>query len=177
MSQKKLPQLRILTGTPCGADWDAMSGDSRVRRCQHCDRNVYNVAEMTSQEVQELIRSTEKRVCGKVFRRPDGTAVTRDCHDKPAQAKRVRFSITSLIVLVTASAILFALFPIFKNTIGPWITSWLPNARGERVPGNQFLDDFVGEIEMVQPSTLEDSPSMPEREPKRSLGSQDLAAE
>jgi uncharacterized membrane protein len=56
-----------------------MSGDARRRFCNHCQLNVYNFAEMTSAEVQKLIAESEGRICGRLYKRADGTVLTKDC--------------------------------------------------------------------------------------------------
>jgi hypothetical protein len=56
-----------------------MAGDERVRHCTLCSLNVYNFAEMTRDEVRELLVRTEGRVCARLYRRADGTVITRDC--------------------------------------------------------------------------------------------------
>ncbi|HEX7139782.1 MAG TPA: carboxypeptidase-like regulatory domain-containing protein [Vicinamibacterales bacterium] len=69
--------LRI--ATPCSTSWELMEGDERVRHCAVCSLNVYNFAEMTREEVQALLARTEGRVCARLYRRADGTVLTRDC--------------------------------------------------------------------------------------------------
>jgi hypothetical protein len=56
-----------------------MAGDERVRHCTLCSLNVYNFAEMSRDEVRELLLRTEGRVCARLYRRADGTLLTRDC--------------------------------------------------------------------------------------------------
>jgi hypothetical protein len=57
-----------------------MRGDARVRRCPTCDKNVYNVASLSRREVDRLIRITDGHPpCLRLYRRPDGTIVTRRC--------------------------------------------------------------------------------------------------
>jgi len=56
-----------------------MAGDERVRHCTLCSLNVYNFAEMTRDEVHELLVRKEGRVCARLYRRADGTLLTRDC--------------------------------------------------------------------------------------------------
>jgi hypothetical protein len=72
-----LDRMRI--AKPCGVGWERMSGDDRVRFCDQCDLHVYNFSEMTRQQVESLIASTEGRVCARLYRRADGTVLTRDC--------------------------------------------------------------------------------------------------
>jgi hypothetical protein len=56
-----------------------MIGDNRVRFCDHCQLNVYNISELSRNEAEKLIVSTEGRLCARLFRRADGTVITRDC--------------------------------------------------------------------------------------------------
>jgi len=56
-----------------------MTGDDRVRYCQECQLNVYNLSDMTRAEAEQLIASREGRLCVRFYRRADGTILTRDC--------------------------------------------------------------------------------------------------
>ena len=49
-----LSQIRI--ASPCHADWDEMTGDDHVRFCGHCEKNVYNLSALTSEQAFSLIR-------------------------------------------------------------------------------------------------------------------------
>jgi hypothetical protein len=69
----------ISIATPCEMDWDAMTGDERVRFCGGCHKNVYNFAAMTLSEGLALLEATEGKVCGRISRRRDGTVITGDC--------------------------------------------------------------------------------------------------
>lgn len=70
----------IKVASPCNADWNSMTGDERARFCQSCKLNVYNISEMTTKEAEKLIRENEeKRLCIRLYRRKDGTVITRDC--------------------------------------------------------------------------------------------------
>lgn len=73
----QIPLLAI--ASPCPASWDAMTGDDRVRHCSTCDRPVYNLAAMKPGEVAGLIESTGGHLCGRLYRRKDGTALASDC--------------------------------------------------------------------------------------------------
>lgn len=70
---------RLRIATPCSASWEQMEGDERARHCAVCSLNVYNFAGMTRDEVRALLARTEGRVCARLYRRADGTALTRDC--------------------------------------------------------------------------------------------------
>lgn len=76
-SSIKLDQLRL--ATPCPKSWEQMKGDERVRFCDHCQLNVYNISEFSRVEAQALIAATEGRLCGRLYRRADGAILTKDC--------------------------------------------------------------------------------------------------
>ena len=72
-----IDHLRI--ATPCPISWDQMTGDNRVRFCDHCHLNVYNISALSRFEAERLIAATEGRLCARLFRRADGTVLTSDC--------------------------------------------------------------------------------------------------
>jgi len=72
-----IDHLRI--ATPCPISWDQMTGDNRVRFCDHCHLNVYNISALSRFEAERLIAATEGRLCARLFRRADGTVLTKDC--------------------------------------------------------------------------------------------------
>jgi hypothetical protein len=72
-----LDHLRI--ASPCPANWEAMSGNERVRFCDLCNLQVYNIAQLTRKEAETLIAGAEGRICARIYRRPDGTVITKDC--------------------------------------------------------------------------------------------------
>jgi hypothetical protein len=72
-----LPNIRI--AAPCTADWNAMSGDERMRACGSCNKNVYNLSNMTRDEAEALIIAKEGKLCVRYYRRTDGTIILKDC--------------------------------------------------------------------------------------------------
>ena len=77
------PSLRILDdiriASPCRVSWNAMTGDDRARYCGSCERTVYNLSALTAEEAAKLIAEREGKLCVRMFRRHDGTIITRDC--------------------------------------------------------------------------------------------------
>ncbi|MFT3709304.1 MAG: hypothetical protein QM817_16820 [Archangium sp.] len=71
--------LQLQIASPCSESWASMRGDERRRFCQQCKLNVFNVSELTEPEVRALFLKSEGRVCGRIYRRRDGTVLTRDC--------------------------------------------------------------------------------------------------
>jgi hypothetical protein len=56
-----------------------MRGDDKVRFCDQCCLNVYNLSAMSRREAEDLVRQREGRLCVRFYRRADGTALTQDC--------------------------------------------------------------------------------------------------
>lgn len=81
-SKRRLPTLDdVRIATPCNVRWDDMKGDGRVRFCGQCEKNVFNVANMSRADAEGLIHERMKgnEVCVRLFRRVDGTILTSDC--------------------------------------------------------------------------------------------------
>ncbi|MBL8909453.1 MAG: hypothetical protein JNM17_02005 [Archangium sp.] len=67
-----------------------MRGDERSRFCQRCSLHVFNVSELSETELRELLVKKGGVVCGRIFKRADGTVMTRDC-PTGVRALRLRF--------------------------------------------------------------------------------------
>jgi hypothetical protein len=79
---------RIELKTPCAVPWSTMRGDERVRHCDRCEKNVYNIAALTRPEALRLVANKEGGRCVRIFRRPDGTVVTADCSSRLRAARK-----------------------------------------------------------------------------------------
>src|SRR5215218_1687107 len=77
MHHNPLEEVRV--AAPCPADWERMLGDERVRFCDRCSLNVYNLSGMSRREAEALVAGAEGRLCVRFFRRADGTILTRNC--------------------------------------------------------------------------------------------------
>jgi hypothetical protein len=56
-----------------------MSGDDEVRFCDQCQLHVYDISRLTRPQAEALISRTEGRICARLYRRSDGTVLTKDC--------------------------------------------------------------------------------------------------
>src|SRR5262245_10193856 len=104
------PLERLRIASPCPASWEQMSGDERVRFCDTCDLHVYNISRMTHREAISLITETEGRLCARIYRRADGTVITRDC---PVGLRAIRRRVARI-----AGASLAALLGLFSVALG-----------------------------------------------------------
>ncbi len=95
------PLDSVKIASPCGANWNEMSGDERKKYCAMCRLNVYNLSDMTRTEAENFLINAEGRVCLRVFRRMDGTVITKDCPIGWARVKRkVSRTATAIFALV-----------------------------------------------------------------------------
>lgn len=69
----------IRIASPCTANWEQMQGDDRVRHCDACNLNVYNLAAFTENEIRDLVANRNGRLCGRIYQRKDGTVLTQNC--------------------------------------------------------------------------------------------------
>lgn len=90
---------RIKIATPCLITWEQMVGDERVRFCNHCQLNVYNLSSLSQAKAEELLASTEGRLCARLYRRSDGTVITKDC---PVGLKALRRRVSQTAAAVFA---------------------------------------------------------------------------
>lgn len=104
---ERLDRIRI--ATPCPVSWEQMTGTKRVRYCSHCRLNVYNVSELSRAEAELLVASTEKRICARLYRRADGTVITKDCPvGLAALTKKLSRKATAVLATVIGfSAVVF----------------------------------------------------------------------
>ena len=92
-----LDNIRI--ASPCPADWEKMRGNDRIRHCDACNLNVYNLAAFTEGEIRELVANRNGRLCGRIYQRRDGTVLTQNC---PVGVRAVTRRITRIAGAVFA---------------------------------------------------------------------------
>lgn len=163
-----LDQLKI--ASPCGVSWDdmrAVEGGDRVRHCDHCRLNVYNLSEMSGDDAALLIRAHEgQRLCVRMYKRADGTVITADCPVGLSRARR------RLIRLGAGVAALFGLAGVAvaleraseqrgvatASTLRPF--SWIARHVYGRNPPPQQQWAVMGDICVTPPSnTTNPAPS------------------
>lgn len=91
----------IRVASPCHESWMHMDGDDRVRFCQGCGQNVYNLTALTRDEAVTLLREHSQGVCVRLHRRADGKVLTSDCPvgAEVSRRKRVmRLAVAGLVL-------------------------------------------------------------------------------
>lgn len=82
------PLDKLEIASPCSADWNQMFGSARKKFCSECSLNVYDISEMTQKEAEDLILRSEGRLCLRLYKRADGTVITKNCPVGWARVKR-----------------------------------------------------------------------------------------
>ena len=95
---------RLVISSPCTEPWEGMRGDDRTRHCRACRLDVHNVEAMTRDEVEHLLGTSAGRICARIYRRPDGTVLTKDCVPERGRVarrlQRMRVAMTAVLALV-----------------------------------------------------------------------------
>lgn len=63
----------------CAVPWENMYGDSRVRQCDRCQRQVIDLTELTTTEAIKVLDGAGDPPCVRFSRGPDGRVRTADC--------------------------------------------------------------------------------------------------
>jgi len=74
--------IKLKVASPCAANWDEMKGDDAIRHCGACNKKVYQISNMSSEQVEEFLlsrRTRGLRTCVRFYQRADGTLLTSDC--------------------------------------------------------------------------------------------------
>ena len=151
--QMQLEQLQV--AKPCPADWDQMTGDDRVRHCDQCDLNVYNLSDMTRRDAETLIQQNEGQMCVQLYKRHDGTVITADCPRGVAAAARriVRKSFAAaVLVLVMLFGGAWALARHRSQTPGA------ANAGSSPIVQFNLIDYLLKLIKPVEPEVIKKPP-------------------
>jgi hypothetical protein len=125
--------LNVSIAAPCSEKWESMTGDARARHCAKCQLNVYNVSELTEPEVMALFQKTEGRVCGRIYRRPDGTVLTKDCPTGVALLRRRALAALTMAAALLLAVIGVGLFRSKKSCPTDENATWFDRTVGARV--------------------------------------------
>jgi hypothetical protein len=69
----------IDVASPCQVGWETMQGDDNIRQCSLCNKNVFNLSNMTEQEVADIFEINRTKICVSIRKRSDGTLYTDNC--------------------------------------------------------------------------------------------------
>lgn len=87
----------LTIASPCTAEWNAMTGDDRVRHCPQCKLNVYNLSELSRPQAEQLLKEKEGKLCVRYYQRHDGTILTKNC---PAALRRAQQALQRMVAAI-----------------------------------------------------------------------------
>jgi hypothetical protein len=103
LAEAKLPVLdNIRVASPCTADWTQMTGDERARHCNKCDKQVFDLSEMTRAQAEALIVEKHGKLCARYYRRSDGTILTSDCRIGVVAARKRKIIAVASLAMISA---------------------------------------------------------------------------
>jgi hypothetical protein len=77
---------RIDVKSPCNESWDEMTGNTEVRFCSHCAKDVHNLSAMKRADVEKLLQKSNGKLCVRYVKSPVGKLIT--AQQKFTQTKR-----------------------------------------------------------------------------------------
>lgn len=110
------PLDHVRIAAPCSAGWERMTGDERVRFCEQCNLNVYNLSGMSKNEAETLVTSVEGRLCVRFYRRADGTILTKNC---PNGLRAVRQRLSRIATGIASAVLGFVTGVGFDSAFAP----------------------------------------------------------
>ena len=162
---------RVQVASPCPARWDEMDGDDRSRFCHQCNKHVYNFAAMSEAEANRLLEATEGGLCGRIYRRADGTILTSDCPVGVARLRRAfrrTLAVCAGVALAMLSGMGVAVRAVSHGWEGEGSGSWLAETQPVRTlvrwskspaPVVPFIGAVAGEIMYAPNPTLPNGPT------------------
>jgi hypothetical protein len=139
------PLNNIRIASPCSANWNEMYGNDRKRFCGDCKLNVYNLSDMTRHEAENLLLTSEGRLCVRFFRRADGTVLTKNC---PVGWSAVKRRVSRV---ATAAFSIFA--GLFAGVLGANLAARLTESTSAFRP-----TEVLGEVPIAPATQGETSP-------------------
>ena len=124
---KELPILDLVQiNNPCPMDWDSMTGDDKARHCEHCEKSVYHLSNMTAAEAASVVTRNKGDLCVRGhFRRSDGKLITR-----PTNRRRLFRFLRRTLVTTTLLPIVAILAGCgeqkLSGKIGEWVKPEVP---------------------------------------------------
>ncbi len=124
--------MEVRIASPCTEKWESMTGNERVRHCASCRLNVYDVKELTEDEVRALFVKNEGRVCGRIFTRADGTVLTKDCPTGVALLRRKALAALTMAATLVLAMVGFGMFRGKKSCATDPSAGWFDRVVGTR---------------------------------------------
>jgi hypothetical protein len=109
----RLPMVaRARIASPCTEAWDTMLGDGAMRSCSRCEKEVFDLSQMTLGQAEALIAArVNERICVRLFKRRDGTMMFADCEIGARGVLMRTVGAATVALVVGAAAMAYASAP------------------------------------------------------------------
>jgi hypothetical protein len=127
------PTAEVKIAKPCGERWEAMPGNSRVRHCDACGRDVINAASLTPEQIEEHIRAALNGTpmpCMRLVQFEDGSLLTAQSERRSGLVQRGLAALSMLTVLATTAGAQHA-----SATRDAMLTGRVTDTTGAGIPG------------------------------------------
>lgn len=142
MAQFSDPLSHVRVAAPCRADWELMHGNERVRFCDRCSMNVYNLSNMSKRDAESLILNAEGRLCVRYYSRADGTILTANC---PVGLQAIKRRVSGISKAVVSSVLSFF--------AGIAVLAGLETAQSSLDAATEVGLDLIDPVPLVEPMT------------------------
>ena len=161
----RLDNVRV--AAPCSADWDSMFGNERVRLCEQCHLNVYNLSEMSRVEAERLIDQAEGRLCVRFYQRRDGSIITQNC---PVGLRAIKRRL-SRVATAAASFVLSLMAGVGFYRVSDKLVSLRSDDMGtiSTADWNRPLPPLQGQVVSPSPEPFVMGKLAPMKTPRRSV--------
>jgi hypothetical protein len=143
-----------------------MNGDNRVRYCGKCRLNVYNLAEMSPEDVEQVVRSSGGKLCGRLYVRGDRTATTETCPSGAMRRNKRALWVAAALLILGAFAWAIRTWEPDRRTAPAWVQSFLDWADPKPPPRPQFLMGKICPPLPPMPPTPPPAPPPPPQNPQ-----------
>lgn len=166
---------RIDIATPCMASWDDMKGDERVRHCNDCNKNVFNLSAMPEADAAQLLAGNTGDLCVRFYQRRDGTVMTSDCGDsqramvRQAWRRLPQVAGAAVLAMSAAGAAASADAPGARNAVKPAVEEPYMHVTMGAPPAPPAPQQPPVEARVAQPSDGQPVPQKSIPAPQREL--------
>ena len=124
-----------------------MEGDDAMRHCNACDQKVYQLSNMSSEQVEEFLLSRKRRglrTCVRFYQRNDGTLLTSDCSVGKARKRKTQVLSVFGAAAVSASAVALSMGgPSNSAKVAPEPPTVTPVIEGPVMLGQPIIQEVV----------------------------------
>ncbi len=113
-----------------------MTGDERARFCGQCQKHVYNLSELSAEAAVALIREKEGHLCGRLYRRADGTVITNDC---PVGVRAIVWRTRRLVATCLSAVVVGFMLLVMPSVLAR-------GSSGSRIAVVQHVDRWVYKV-------------------------------